>query len=65
MRGLSMSRKPDSYAEFCALAVMLESAGIDINTIIDTGFAVAMHGTIRTTGRPATARLAGYSRVDR
>ena len=51
-----MSRKPDPYAEFRALAMTLEGEGVAVDTIIDAAFRVALHGAIRTSGRQAAAQ---------
>jgi hypothetical protein len=51
-----MTDRPDAYAEFRALAVTLETDDVDLHTIIDAAFRVAMDNAIRTAGRQAAAR---------
>jgi hypothetical protein len=50
-----MTDRPNPYAEFRALAVTLESNGVDLHSIIAGAFRVAMDGMFRTVGRRGTA----------
>ena len=51
-----MTDRPDAYAEFRALAMTLETDGVDLHTIIAGAFRIVMDGMIRTAGRQAAAR---------